>query len=324
MIMTKGGLMRLAARWVLAITLLLGLAAGCAGGDNPGGGSVQTGLESFDAVCDGADLYQVEPPSTVLPKDAVLVSVERCVTQSQRVPGDGEWQVQVRQEAQADLGALADALRLPTEKPGARQICPAMLYAPIIIKVTDSTGRTLVPAVPHDACNAPLSAVTNALDALGWRDLETVMVGQILTELSFTSGCSDAYKPLEVLTDGSGTRQVTLNPAPLTLRVCRYDLDPDPDHGGVGLDGTVYLAGALTSADTIDPAGGEELLTAIAAAPQAETCTEPQSPFAVLHQPDGSAPWITIELAGCHRVLLDGENYLRQLDGALVDRLVNA
>ena len=155
-------------RTMLAVLLLV-LISGCAGpgGLGPGGGSIQTNLESFDALCDGADPFQVAPGTTVLPKDALLTLVSRCVTQTQRVPGDGEWQIMVKQEATTQLEALADALRLPVERPKFQQVCAAMVYAPVIIKVTDSTDRAMVPAVPHDACQAPLRAVTEALDALG-------------------------------------------------------------------------------------------------------------------------------------------------------------
>jgi len=42
----------------------------------------------------------------------------------------------------------------------------------------------------------------------------------------------------------------------------------------------------------------------------------------VVHPVDGSPLWVTVERGGCSRALIDGENYLRQLDAALVSRLI--
>jgi hypothetical protein len=73
----------------------------------------------------------------------------------------------------------------------------------------------------------------------------------------------------------------------------------------------------------MDTSSGGELLQAVAKAPRVTgACAQPEAPFAVVHPVDGSAPWITVERGGCFRALIDGENYLRQLDPALVSRLI--
>jgi hypothetical protein len=43
----------------------------------------------------------------------------------------------------------------------------------------------------------------------------------------------------------------------------------------------------------------------------------------VAHPVDGSAPLITVERGGCSRALIDGENYLGQLNAALVSRVID-
>ena len=81
--------------------------------------------------------------------------------------------------------------------------------------------------------------------------------------------------------------------------------------------------GKLTSASTMDATLGGELLTAVARAPLVTgACAQPEAPFAVVRPVDGSAPLITVERGGCSRALVDGESYLRQLDAALVSRLI--
>jgi hypothetical protein len=116
---------------------------------------------------------------------------------------------------------------------------------------------------------------------------------------------------------------VTPDTAATAMRVCRFDLDPDPANVISLNNGTPYRMGKLASASTMDAAAGGELLAAIASAPKATgTCAQPEAPFAVVHPLDDKGAWITIERGGCSRVLLESENYLRQLDAALVSRLV--
>ena len=309
---------------------LVALSSGCAvpGGNAAGVGHDDTGLSaaSGGSDCDSGGNPMMTPgPLTPLPADAVLVKATRCLYEPRTVPGDGEWLTRLEQEATTGLDALAAALRLPSRKAVAGQACSLVAYAPIVITVTDTAGRQIHPQVPYGACAEPLKAATDAIAALSWTTVGTTKIRQTRSELEVSSGCPNGWKPTIPMTaDGSGTQVVQVNPTARELRVCRFDLDPDPGNViTLGETGRSYRMGKLISASTMDAAAGGELLAAVAKAPRATgVCAQAEAPFAVVHPLDGFVPSITVERGGCFRALVDGENYLRQLDAALVSRLI--
>lgn len=306
------------ARACIALVSLV-LVAGCAAPRSTAGGP---GLVDAGRDCDTeANPYTNPPARTPLPADAVLASATRCLLDYQSVPGDGEWLIGMDQKATDGLDALAAALRLPSEEASAA--CPAILYKQIAISVTDTKGRHFHPQVPHDACGAPLKAATDAIEAVPWTTLRTTKIQQSRSELAITSECADFWKPVIPMTaHGGGTRVVTVNTAGRPLRVCRFDLEPDPANVN-GDKSTLLRSGQLAGTSTMDTAAGGEFLKAVASAPPATgTCVQVEAPFAVVRPVDGSGPWITVERGGCSRTLVDGEDYLRQLDAALIARLI--
>src|SRR5262249_9630481 len=176
---------------------------------------------------------------------------------------DGEWLMRREQRATAGLDALAAALRLPSEKVSTGS-CPFVLYLPIIITVTDTAGRHIHPEVPKAACWEPLKAATDAIDALPWTTTGTTKVRRLRSELEVSSTCSGAWKPTIPLTaGGSGTQVVPVNTTARELRICRFDLDPDPAAVIRGDRGTPYRMGKLVSASTMDAVDGGQLMTAV-------------------------------------------------------------
>ena len=171
--------------WVAAVAALIVGVAGC-GSPNTGLGSggelTEPGAGAtgpFGEPCEGEGYAnESAPPTTPLPADSVLVSATRCIYSTQLMPGDGEWLMRVEQKATSGLEGLATALRLPSQEASPGQACPAIGYLPIIITVTDTTGRSMHPDVPHAACGAPLDAATNAIAALPWEDVSTTKVQQ--------------------------------------------------------------------------------------------------------------------------------------------------
>jgi hypothetical protein len=330
---------RLRIALLAVLGILLTVATGCV---RPGSGVVGVGPGSADSErgtalgspamaglgvdCDSVpDRFDQGPPLTPLPADAVLVAATRCRYETQQFPGDGEWMMRIEQRAESGLDALATALRLPAEKPDGSQACDLIRYGPIIITVTDDRGRQLHPKVPETACGAPLLAAVDAINALRWSTVATTKVSQARSELEVSSGCSGGYKPVIALlgAENLGTEETktAIDATPRPLTVCRYALDPDPANV-ISLDnGPALKMGVLVSASTLDAAGGGKLLAEVAAAPRASPCSQPQSPFAVVHPTDGSAPWIYVELGGCNRALNDVNNSLRQLDPSVVSLL---
>ena len=263
------------------------------------------------------------PPTAPLPSDAVLVSATRCLYDFRLVPGDGEWLFKTEQKAATGLGALADALRLPSEQQPSGLACAAVAYPPVILTVTNTAGRTSHPDVPQAACGGPLPAATAAITALPWTTIATTKVRQTRSQAEVVSNCPDAYKPMIALTADDPTVQpITVDVVPQSLVVCRYALDPDPADVISDVGGPPHRGGKFASASSLDTAAGGSLLAAVAAAPPAKPCDKPDAPFAVVQPVDGPGPGLTVELGGCHRVLVDGENYLRQLNSTVVDRLL--
>ena len=65
------------------------------------------------------------------------------------------------------------------------------------------------------------------------------------------------------------------------------------------------------------------LLRAVEDAPTASGTDAPlEAPFAVIVPVDGTGPFLTVELEGCHRVNVDMDNQLRTLHPTVVARLL--
>jgi hypothetical protein len=330
---------RLRIALLAVLGILLTVATGCA---RPGSGVVGVDPGSADGEhgtalgspamaglgvdCDSVpDRFDQGPALTPLPADAVLVAASRCLYETQQFPGDGEWMMRIEQTAESGLAALAAALRLPSQTSDGSEACDLIKYGPVIITVTDGRGRQLHPEVPETACGAPLPAAVDAITALPWTTVATTKARQTRSELEVSSGCSGGYKPVIALIAaenlGTEVAKTAIDATPRPLSVCRYALDPDPANV-ISLDnGPALKMGVLVSASTLDSAGAGKLLAEVAAAPRASPCSQPQSPFAVVHPTDGSAPWIYVELGGCNRALNDVNNSLRQLDASVVSLL---
>jgi hypothetical protein len=318
-----------------SLTLLvavLGLVGACArtGGTNAVGDSA-LGAGVAVAVgqdCDSAGTPRATAPALQpLPADSVIVSATRCVFEPRAVPGNGEWMFRLEQRASGDFTRLAAALRQRSEE-RTDALCDLIGYSPIIITVTDRKGRQINPELPHTACGAPQNAVVDAINALTWTTFATTKVHQTRSQLEVDSNCAGRWKPVIALeaadaVPGSTRRLVQLHMDYAPLRVCRYALDTDPSYVlSVPGSGSLY-GGRLNGASTLDGVKARAFLTAVAAAPPVEgACTRAQAPFADAWPIAKGGPHITIELGGCFRALIDGENYLRQLDAATVARVL--
>jgi hypothetical protein len=316
---------------VLACAALLTASGACA----RGGSSGSFGSGAVDASGDPAGLgisctdpgFGLAPQPSAsgpspqpLPADFVPVSASRCLYSIETVPGDGEWQMREEQRADGGLDALVTALHQPSED-NAGVTCPAIGTVPVVITLSDAGGRTVVPALPHQACGAPLPSVTAAIRAVPWHQVNRTKVRQTRSQLELDSGCSGRYKPVVALEAADGTTRpagaAPFDPdkPPPALEVCRYRLDPaDTLTDSNGSD--TFQTGVLTSATSLSGAALSRFVTAVHAAPPVTArCDRPQAPFAVVFAKDG--PYLTVELAGCYRAD-DGNGTLRQLDATTV------
>jgi hypothetical protein len=280
--------------------------------------------------CDSYAPGRTAPPSPdliPLPADSVLVSATRCIFDHSSVPGDGNWLGRIDQRVDSGLDALAAALRLPSQAAPINSACNLIGYVPVVITLTDTQGRQIKPLLPHEACGGPLPAAVDAIAALPWQTVATHQVRQTQSQMSIDTGCPDDYKPVIALQAGFGVGP--RKPLPFTtdvssLQVCRYVPRSDPESlmplGNNGSAGVAHV-GHLTSVSTIDGANARALLAAVAAAPSARPCNQPDAPFANVGTPGDNPAMLTVELGGCDRVLIDSD--LRQLDAATVSKLAS-
>jgi hypothetical protein len=325
----KAGRGRAALAGAIALALVTGCGpAGFSTGDirldGPTDG-VAWNLAELGLTCDDGPFPQWDAPPGA---DVVVVRATRCINRIEHVPGDGEWEIRYEQEATIGLEALATALRLPdvpvTDQPDSALVedvpCDTAT-APIVITLTDSTGRRYVPRIPHK-CGDPLPAVIDAIKALAWTDTATRPLARLRSELAVTSGCEDEWKPaIGAAAAGlPGEPAEELDPTPRPLLACRYEIrfdQPIPFTDGITLHGA-----ELVGASTVDASAAAELLTAVLAAPPAGACEPDEVSFAVVRPADVPAPWVAVELEGCYRATIGFEGQLRQLDAALVTRLL--
>ena len=117
--------------------------------------------------------------SASLPVSFVPVSVERCVTGAEAVPGKGLWTTATLQRADSGLAGLVNALRQPpaTHKPGT--VCPALAVIPPQVVLTDASGKKLIPLLPATGCGLTQSQVLIALNALRWQPVSVRLIAQI-------------------------------------------------------------------------------------------------------------------------------------------------
>lgn len=288
-------------------------------GGTPGAPQADYGNGPYGQDCDDPVPLLAGPQTEPVPADAVLVKATRCVFETERVPGDGEWTVRVEQEATTGLDELATALRTPSEPPRPNQICPAIGYAPIVITVTDEVGKQFYPAIPTTACGAPLKVAADAIAALPWTTVRRARVSQLRSELETASGCPSGYKAVVALVAAEGDAGAARHPldtTPRPLRGCRFAVTPD---AAVAAGRGELYGGTLVDSSTLDPDAAGELLTAIDAAPDPITrCVVPSS-FVVLDEANGDSLGIVVEVDGCYRALVGSD--LRQLDRDLVTRM---
>ena len=117
--------------------------------------------------------------NAALPVSFVPVSVERCVTGAQDIPGKGMWVTATLQRSDSGLAGLINALRRPTGTRAPGTMCPEFALIPPQIVLTDATGHTLIPRLPVSGCGIIQSQVLIALQALHWSPVSVRLLTKI-------------------------------------------------------------------------------------------------------------------------------------------------
>lgn len=161
-----------------------GSAAGT--GSNAGGGSAASAtpvptvsggrVAAGGPACAG---WPAQAPSAMLPVSFVPVSVERCVTGAQEIPGKGMWVTATLQRSDAGLTVLVNALHHATSSRAPGTICPALAVIPPQIVLTDASGHQLIPRVPVTGCGLPQAQVLAALGSLHWSPVSVRLISKI-------------------------------------------------------------------------------------------------------------------------------------------------
>jgi hypothetical protein len=117
-------------------------------------------------------------PTGSLSVSFVPVTVERCVSSAQTIPGRGLWSTATLERADSGLAALVTALRQPsaTHHSG---ICPAIAMIPPAVVLISASGQRLIPKLPVDGCALINSQVTLALNGLHWTQVSVTLVSPI-------------------------------------------------------------------------------------------------------------------------------------------------
>lgn len=117
--------------------------------------------------------------SVSLPLSFAVLSVERCVTTEQAIPGKGLWTTATLQRADSGLGALISALREPnaTRQPGT--LCPELAIIPPQILLIGANGQKLVPRLPVTGCGLIQSRVLAALNTLHWQPVSVRLIAKV-------------------------------------------------------------------------------------------------------------------------------------------------
>lgn len=101
---------------------------------------------------------------------AVRCTFGLVVGQSSASPSSGlAWRAAQRSTGPFDR--LVRVLRLPPQAEDGEQACPAVFVMPVLLALTDASGRTLLPALPGTVCRTPHPEVQTELDALAWVEI---------------------------------------------------------------------------------------------------------------------------------------------------------
>jgi len=229
------------------------------------------------------------------------VAAVNCHIEDRTYPGDGQWEVLVRQILPTgQLPGLLAALTQPNQTRPSNGGCSLVGYLPLPVLLVNADGKYLHPQFPRDSCGAPRRGASYSdIDKLAWRTVSVTKIVQTETQDALTSGCTMNWKNLFTIEADRAhpdPGSPVLNHTPsATLTACIYKTSTDPEVGN-------FERAVVLNADQ-----SQKLRTALDGAGPAATTTCPvQTSFAVINAASGG--YVSVELGDCWRVLRDDNN----------------
>jgi hypothetical protein len=228
---------------------------------------------------------------------------------TERVPGEGEWQVRVERRATAGVPALVDALHLPDVPPGVGVSCPAYADGVPELWVVDDHGHAELPRWPTDECGHLRAEAKRAFAAMTWQRTGSRRVVLVTPQAALDAGCEVAVKNLAAIEAGKGARGAgsldALAAAP-GASVCVYRVtDPTPQ-------------GTFERGEKLRGAAWTRLLAHLRRTPVASAgCSAVGQRFAEILL--GEKGQVAIELDGCRRILTPDHGVRRATPAVLAD-----
>jgi hypothetical protein len=196
-------MMQLATR-IAAVAAVAAMATGCATASTStpaaAGGTSGTGAASSPASASasaapvpttttGPPLVAGQPAcvgwpanvvhSKTLPASFVPVSVIRCVTDYQMIPGKGQWETATLERADQRLTTLVTALRRPNQPRPPGTFCSDLVVLPPQFVLVGKDGQAIWPALPVTGCGLVQGEVLGALAALPWQKVSVRLVAKV-------------------------------------------------------------------------------------------------------------------------------------------------
>lgn len=299
------------ARTVACILLVVG-AAGCTRtqptseptGTPNGVSTAPIGSDTEDSVGDLDRLTKSMPcPQSITKRPASraelrafhAVAAFTCSDSVKTFPDDSKWSVEIRKATKSGIRPLVHAFDQPSRS-ATGPACggPGIAWPPLLL--IDSAGDYLVPPEPTDGCGAPLTSVTQALNAVRWKTIAQHKKQLIASGPALAAGCDMQVKNVLYVSSlggmpppSSGGAVFTLHPN-ARLKVCEY-------HSSAGH----MEIGTFTRGMTLDSAASEQLRRSLTGAgPTSNAHCDSQRDFAVITAGDGDH--IYLELGGCWRL----------------------
>jgi hypothetical protein len=228
---------------------------------------------------------------------------------TERVPGQGEWEVRVERRATTGVRALVDALHLPDVPQRAGVSCLSYADGVPELWVVDHHGHAVLPRWPTDQCGHLRSETKGALATITWQRTGSRRVALVTPQAALDAGCQVAVKDRAAIEAGEGRRGAGSLDALVAARgasVCVYRVtDPTPQ-------------GTFERGAKLGGAAWTRLVADLRRTPVASAdCSVVGQRFAAILL--GEKGLVAVELDGCRRILTPDQGVRRATPAVLAD-----